>query len=199
MIWGMGNRKYLPVVLESESAILAVFIWVWNTSHCSKHGFTALSRWMRNSRKTFLWKEPGRKLLLFKLTFICELSGSIQKFWSKVQYEHQYPAIARWAVTGGHQEGKKETYFKQCLKLKQFFLQFVIGYLLYDTLCIVRVDQKEPDLHNLKWNDRHRLGQITSFLYTETITVVDTLHRKKPVWILHFKLACPENMNTLEG
>lgn len=65
--------------------------------HCSKHGFTALSRWMWNSRKTFLWKEPGGKLLLFKLISLCELSGWIQKFWSKVQYEHQYPAIARWA------------------------------------------------------------------------------------------------------
>lgn len=43
-----------------------------------------------------------------------------------------------------------------------------------------------------KWNDRHRLGQITSCLYTETITVFDTLDRKKTVWILHFKLVCPE-------
>lgn len=82
-------------------------------------------------------------------------------------------------------------------KIKEiFFYQFVIGYFLYDTLCIVRVDQKEPGRHNLKWAQwvkwQTRVRSDHLILCTETISVVDTLNRKKTVWILHFKLACPE-------
>lgn len=37
-------------------------------------------------------------------------------------------------------------------KIKAIFpVNLLLAFFLYNTLCIVRVDQKEPDLHNLKW------------------------------------------------
>lgn len=92
----MGNRIPLPVVLESESATLAVLIWIWNTLDTVQSvALQPSADDCGTGGKPTPEKRTRKKItLLFKLTFLCELSGSIQNFWNKVQCEHQYPATA---------------------------------------------------------------------------------------------------------
>ena len=174
--------SYCPTVWICYSS--CSYLNMEHFGHCSNHGFIDLNRWMWNGRKIILWKEPGRK------RYFC----LNEHFFVNSQVQYRSPGAEVNVCTSIFQlqddlvwyycyesrpRRKKRNLLKAMLKIKANFSVNLLLVTFYMTLYALSELVTRNQIFTIqsefcKWNDRHRLNWITSFLHAETLLLLLT-------------------------